>query len=420
MSILRQEFKSGLDDLLQFLETPRSSPLRSSARAHFWIPGGPGQGHLIGEEISIPEPADVEALVSAHINSNQIAREFFSALSEKIPNGGGDNLGHEIFLRLFHAIYFKAISLRSIRWHFEHALIGYHANEFYHEYCSVICGTSRLFESIKLEENIELRPLEKGLLRYLTVKSFGTGGYWKRYDPLIEDQIVCIYKARKQGPVEFGNMKELLITNRVGLTLQLALRQNALVIGHQIAPWSLLNGVESGTSKQASVPLLSYLNEEEVLRIKRIWRLLDSFDLSWYRNQEDRLSIAVRRYVSSLAEPPAEACLALIIATETLLNPNRDTNELSFRYSLMAAVALSKNSDERKAIFDDFRSAYGFRSKTVHGANPEKLEKVLVERLKQHVSNLLIKAIYVFKNGNALRSWLDQIHNAGISGRFFD
>ena len=93
-------------------------------------------------------------------------------------------------------------------------------------------------------------------------------------------------------------------------------------------------------------------------------------------NVAGRLQIPIDRWIKSkTSQTPEDKIIDLGIALEALYLSETDYNrEITFRFSLHAAWHLGKDKEQRKALMQEFKAIYKWRSMVVHtGKLPKKI-----------------------------------------------
>jgi hypothetical protein len=103
----------------------------------------------------------------------------------------------------------------------------------------------------------------------------------------------------------------------------------------------------------------------EANKLCEVWSYIRGNSVDPFRK---RVTNAARRlYYAETRIKKEDALVDLMIAAESIYL-STDTNELSYRISLNAALWADTNGGEQHKIFNNFRKAYNLRSKIVHGS----------------------------------------------------
>ncbi len=132
--------------------------------------------------------------------------------------------------------------------------------------------------------------------------------------------------------------------------------------------------------------------ETEINKAEDIYRkLIDELDPI-----TKRLQIPIERWIKSKAErAPVDKMIDLGIALEALYLSGTDYNrEIRFRFSLYAAWYLGKDTEHKKALFQDFKTIYDLRSRAVHtGELSEKEKKKIAKVLEEEIDADIAKTL---------------------------
>ncbi len=127
-----------------------------------------------------------------------------------------------------------------------------------------------------------------------------------------------------------------------------------------------------GTSWSWSPPSLgpiATLDNEKATQVFHIWQLIQTSP------NINRVRLPLRRWESSLLRPSFEDRLIdAWISLEALLLGGAE-GELSYRVAVRLAEFLGTNGVDRKAIYDNARLSYRWRSAIVHGSSSESIAK---------------------------------------------
>jgi Apea-like HEPN len=208
-------------------------------------------------------------------------------------------------------------------------------------------------------------------------------------------------QAAAQGEAMEARLNELRDTLEQGLALLFA---NPVAISGRASvqtEWRFL----SGAVRFQQVPLSQaqrfrrmHLDEQAITELAQTWRQLRQPDLV---RKHKALALALRRLgYQAHRERVEDELVDILIAAEALYLSDVGYEELGFRLALRAAALCDpqKLGLTRRNVFDLMKSAYGVRSKIVHGEVPKAMD-LKVKRTQVSLTDFVQATEEVIRQG---------------------
>lgn len=170
---------------------------------------------------------------------------------------------------------------------------------------------------------------------------------------------------------------------------------------NKMEPFVIPSGFTSWTEAKFPRPPVT-VSESDILVAKDLYRKFDELN----SDVQEKLSIAVSRWVKSKNEPYVDRIIDLGIAFEVLYLGG-SLEQLSFTFRLRASWHLGNSPSERQELMRVFKKVYNFRSKAVHtGQLPD--DKETGEMLDK-ADELCARAIMKFINDGGFPDWVSLV-----------
>ena len=225
--------------------------------------------------------------------------------------------------------------------------------------------------------NLHVRPVDF-MERTLLVINASISPIFCKPPPLEEDYSDCLPFAVEVAGEKFSNFKVHDFYEKFCQALSLTCN-SAVQVAVQwefLARDKLFNLTRSeGYSWSSDINLFgdsTIAGEAQIDEAKRLYRKMITLDA----NVAGKLQIPINRWIKSkTSKTPVDKVIDLGIAFEALyLSDTNYNREIRFRFSLHAAWHLEENKEQRKALMQEFKAIYDWRSRVVHtGKLPKKM-----------------------------------------------
>lgn len=263
-------------------------------------------------------------------------------------------------------------------------------HNLWEEFDYTVFGLRRIYETAKLNENLEVAILTKSEEVNYDAAILKVGEGWFVGDKDIEN-IIFDYENEEMNYVD-KKMRIIRLYSENGFNIK------ELLINTEI--------IEQGTDKviythNSKIPFpdriiwniekLSLANKEKV---KEINDFISTIDLEFKNSNFSSkiLSSATFLYDQSYTSPVATLrFMVCVIGLESLLVDGN--SELSYRLSRNCAMLLSSNSDEYLQLLSKMKKIYKKRSDYVHNGMVKSLEEKEVIEVRSILRNVIFKII---------------------------
>jgi len=262
------------------------------------------------------------------------------------------------------------------------------------------------FEGIDLTEGIQIKPAPNELQQYLRERTYYLYGRWSDpsdvnwavFFPYCADAsgVSDTLELMRIGLEEDDRVRDLL----VDLVTSLKLCHKGRVTAGPLMFASTHNSEWSMGSHTiwTLVSKRDFLSDEPIFvfhqsDVPKVNELVSNLSRLRELGKLDSLGVALRRFHSSYYGDIEDRIIDQMIAFESLYL--EDTQELTYKLALRAALLLTKRRNKRESIFSDMKKAYKYRSKIVHGdtrVSREKLREIIPKTedyLRQSIQRFL-------------------------------
>jgi hypothetical protein len=276
-------------------------------------------------------------------------------------------------------------------------------------------------ESAKLVEGIEIKRIPRAFAAYLSEEA--DSSFFRTYPNEVTwmaslpsqantSGVSDINELMRIGWREMDRARDLL----VDLIAALRLCHEGRVIAGPLIATEIRNSEQSfgGTIIWTLVSNIWFFQEEpkyafrqqDVLEVNNLlhdirkWREAGMLDI---------VNIALRRFHSAYHGPIEDRMIDQMIAFESLYLG--DPQELTFKLALRVAFLLGKRQDKRRAIFNDMKKAYSYRSRIVHGDNPPSRDELrdIVPKTEDYLRQSIRRFLLLLSQGMLIKEIRDKL-----------
>lgn len=161
----------------------------------------------------------------------------------------------------------------------------------------------------------------------------------------------------------------------------LLLKEGHIELGPQLCEGGVIGGHSMILNQSLNIFRARHIkiNKQDAKNIKKAYKIISGFS----SNSDKVMSCALHRFLLGRKRQDSfDKLIDYVISWESLLLTQNSTpvkNELSYRFSINGSSTLSKinTGNKRKKHFKIMKNIYSLRSYIVHGANNEKIDKII-------------------------------------------